>query len=128
MLGPGFLRLLNRYVPFLHQLLGGIMLPGSNGSPYGHHKPAAAGREGVRRPGWASEEAARPWPGFEGYAELNRMASSRVGHIDQSSARQTPPGRPTSNYSLLLGVVLAGETKRRGDAGNLRPGLRSHSF
>ena len=36
-LGPAFLRLLNRYVPFLHQLLGGIMLPGSNGSPYGHH-------------------------------------------------------------------------------------------
>ncbi len=30
-------RLLNRYIPFLHQLLGGIVLPNSDKSPYAHH-------------------------------------------------------------------------------------------
>ena len=91
-------------MPFLHQLLGGIVLPGSDGSPYGHHNQL---------------QLAIKKAGFEGYASLARMASSRVGHIDQSSARQRPAGRPTSNYSMLLGVVLNGETKHRGDAGNL---------
>ncbi|CAK8986856.1 TFIIS N-terminal domain-containing protein [Durusdinium trenchii] len=97
-------RLLNRYLPFLHQLLEGIVLPGSNNSPYGHHNQVQVA---VKR------------PGFEGYTDLARMSSSRVGHIDQSSAKQTPPGKPTSNYSVLFGVVLSGETKTRSDAGNL---------
>ncbi|CAK9104213.1 unnamed protein product [Durusdinium trenchii] len=96
--------LLNRYLPFLHQLLEGIVLPGSNNSPYGHHNQVQVA---VKR------------PGFEGYTDLARMSSSRVGHIDQSSAKQTPPGKPTSNYSVLFGVVLSGETKTRSDAGNL---------
>lgn len=96
--------LLNRYIPFLHQLLGGIVLPNSDKSPYAHHNQV---------------QVALKTPGFKGYKPLEQMSSSRVGHIDQSTARQNPPGKPSSNYSVLFGVVLSGDTAHRSDAGNL---------
>eukprot|EP00913_Durusdinium_trenchii_P000929 g858.t1 len=55
--------LLNRYLPFLHQLLEGIVLPGSNNSPYGHHNQVQVA---VKR------------PGFEGYTDLARNLCLKI--------------------------------------------------
>ncbi|CAE8688165.1 unnamed protein product [Polarella glacialis] len=55
------------------------------------------------------------------------MSSSLVGHIDQPSKKQIA-GKAAANYSLLLGVVLSGDTASRSDAGNLFVALRTHTM
>lgn len=102
--------LINRYTPFLHQLLNGIKLPGSDKGPFSHHNAI---------------QVAVKKPGFEGYAKLKKMSDASVGHIDQRAMKQTS-GKPTTNYSVLLGVVLGGDTEDRDDAGNLYLAPKSH--
>ena len=73
--------LLNRYVPFLHQLLGGIKVPQSDMSPYSHHNQVQLAIKRAR---------------FKGYDNLRKMSNSSVGHIDQRASRRQP-GRQTTN-------------------------------
>ena len=80
---------LGSYAPFLHQLLNSIRLPGSDRGPYSHHNAI---------------QGAFKKPGFGGYAKLKKMSDATVGHIDQRAAKQTS-GNPTTNYSVLLGVL-----------------------
>ena len=103
--------LLNKYIPFLHQLFSGIRLPGSDWSPYAHHN---------------NIQIAIKKPGFQDYS-LEEMYSARVGHIDQPHARQKPEGKKFCNYSALFGIVLDGATATRDDAGNLFVAPRTHN-
>lgn len=88
MLGPAFLRLLNRYVPFLHQLLGGIMLPGSNGSPYGHHNQLQLAVK-------VSGALAGPLKRRQGPGQASRATRSSTAWPAAAWATSTraPPGR-----------------------------------
>ncbi|CAE8602926.1 unnamed protein product [Polarella glacialis] len=104
--------LLNKYLSLLHQLLGGIRLPGSDWAPYAHHNQVQVA---IKR------------PGFEGYGRLDQMSSSLTGHIDQPAKKQLA-GKAAANYSLLLGVVLSGDTASRSDAGNLFVAPRTHTM
>ncbi|CAE7211165.1 unnamed protein product [Symbiodinium sp. CCMP2592] len=103
--------LINRYIPFLHQLLDGFLLPGHNSAPYDHHNQV---------------QVAVKQPNFEGYADLQGMRSPNIGHVDQTISRQKTQGQPIANYSVLFGVVLGGETGTRDDAGNLWLAPGSH--
>eukprot|EP00931_Biecheleriopsis_adriatica_P056108 TRINITY_DN33252_c0_g1_i1.p1 TRINITY_DN33252_c0_g1~~TRINITY_DN33252_c0_g1_i1.p1 ORF type:complete len:358 (-),score=39.83 TRINITY_DN33252_c0_g1_i1:140-1213(-) len=102
--------LLNSYLPFLHQLLCGIKLPASDMAPYGHHNAI---------------QLAIKKPGYPGYDKLENMPDAFVGHIDQSASKQKD-GTNTTNYSVLFGIVLAGATGDRDDAGNLYVAPRSY--
>eukprot|EP00928_Gymnodinium_smaydae_P021499 TRINITY_DN18390_c0_g1_i1.p1 TRINITY_DN18390_c0_g1~~TRINITY_DN18390_c0_g1_i1.p1 ORF type:complete len:325 (-),score=27.74 TRINITY_DN18390_c0_g1_i1:85-1059(-) len=107
--------LLNAYVPLLHQLFGGIKLPGSNMAPYAHHNQV---------------QVAIKKPGFEGYDKIEKMHAKGAlsGHVDQPAAKQSPPGQTARNYSALLGICLSGDTHRRDDAGNLFVAPGSHNM
>eukprot|EP00929_Paragymnodinium_shiwhaense_P018671 TRINITY_DN12980_c0_g1_i3.p1 TRINITY_DN12980_c0_g1~~TRINITY_DN12980_c0_g1_i3.p1 ORF type:complete len:270 (+),score=50.88 TRINITY_DN12980_c0_g1_i3:391-1200(+) len=112
MLRPGvsadkrkLLALVYKYSSFLNCLVhGGVQLPGYNMAPYAHHNQV---------------QLAFKEPGDEGYAKLEGMQNSIVGHIDQSDGAKHPPGRPLTNYTALFGIVLSSEAERRSDAGNL---------
>jgi len=107
--------LLNKYVPFLHQVFGGIRLPGSNMAPYAHHNQVQVAVKKV---------------GFEGYERFGKMHAkgALAGHVDQPNAKQRPPGQKARNYSALFCIVLQGDTHRRDDAGNLFVAPGSHNM
>ena len=103
--------LINKYLPFLHQLFSGIQLPGSDWAPYAHHN---------------NLQVAIKKPGFEDYS-LEQIYSAKIAHIDQPHARQNPEGKKLCNYSALFGIVLNGATASRDDAGNLFVAPGSHN-
>ena len=100
--------------PLIEALFGGAKHPGSDLSPYGFHNLAQIA---LREPGAA---------GQDGIRNLRSMTSPLVAHIDQPHKRQLPRGKPICNFSVLVGILLEGETAERSDAGNLWVSRGSH--
>ena len=101
--------LMNKYSKFLTALLGGVKLPGSDGSPYQHHNQL---------------QIAIKKAGFRGYERIEKMSNPGLGHIDQTVKRQIE-GCACANYSCLLGICLEGKTMGEG-GGNLYVSKGSH--
>ena len=100
--------------PLIEALFGGAKHPGSDQAPYGFHNMVQIA---LREPGGA---------GQDGIRNLRSMTSPDVAHIDQPHKRQVPRGKPICNFSVLVGILLEGETAERSDAGNLWVSRGSH--